>query len=293
MKSEVLVGIVTLNRKEKLLHTLQECHNMGFCHIVVLDNGSTDGTRDYLRSQTELAHLFTETNVGGSGGFNLIMRYFIEKTVCQFLLIMDDDAYPTFTCHDLLAFLNTKESLPSPAYAFRVTYPDGTLCEMNRPGVNILNHFPTWKLRNNFHIDESSKEKFVDFAGFVGLLLRRETIASIGLVSKYFFIYSDDTYYTLSISRQLGKILYSPKFVFVHDCNRSSRNLAHHDPMRLQRDIINKIVLVREYSSFKIIYLFLYLIRLLFINPKISFQIFKAFTRGLTVDKSLYRNEAI
>ncbi|MGD0630494.1 MAG: hypothetical protein ABR987_14145 [Terracidiphilus sp.] len=36
---EILIGIVTLNRIEKLKRTLEECSAEGFKDIVVVDNG--------------------------------------------------------------------------------------------------------------------------------------------------------------------------------------------------------------------------------------------------------------
>ena len=133
----------------------------------------------------------------------------------------------------------------------------------------------------------------MDFAGFVGLILTREAIRSTGVVSKQFFIYSDDTFYTLSISRLGGKILYCPQLVFTHDCKRSSRNFTHHDRIRIERDVVNKIVMIREYSKFVKLYIFLYLIRLLWKNPRISFDILRAALKGVRANLSLFRNQPI
>jgi GT2 family glycosyltransferase len=292
-KIDILVGIVTLNRKAKLIQTLDECRRQGFANVIVLDNGSTDGTREFLREQSHVTSIFTERNEGGSGGFNRIMRHFIQETEFAWLLTFDDDAYPAFSQEDLSGFLSAREGNHYPAYAFRVTYPDGSLCEMNCPGSNVLERHPLLSLRSEFHIDEFSGPTEVDFAGFVGLLLSRATIRQVGIVSKQFFIYSDDTYYTLCISKKCGKILYYPKFALIHDCKRSSRRFAHHDASRLERDVINKIVMIREHSRFKMTYLVLYVARSLFINPGLAVAILRASRKGLAADISLYRNQAI
>lgn len=292
-RNDILVGIVTLNRKEKLVHTLDECHREGFSNILVLDNGSTDGTRELLLERADVTHIFTERNEGGSGGFNRIMRYFMEATEFAWLLTFDDDAYPTFSEAELAEFLEVRNARHHPAYAFRVTYPDGSLCAMNCPGTNVLERHPLLSLRSQFHIDESSGPTEVDFAGFVGLLLQRRTIQQVGIVSKQFFIYSDDTYYTLCLSKRSGKILYYPGLSLIHDCKRSSRRFTHHDASRLERDVINKMVMIREHSRFKVTYLALYIIRSLLINPGLAGDILRASRKGLTVDISLYRNEAV
>lgn len=289
----ILVGIVTLNRLQKLAHTLTACRSLGFDQVVIVDNGSSDGTRDFLRSQTDVSSIFSEQNEGGSGGFSRIMRYFFEQTDAEFLLLMDDDAYPSFDQNHLLDTIAAHSPRGYMAYACKVTYPDGTLCEMNRPGKNILIHHPFSQAHRDFHIDDTSTETVVDFAGFVGLVLTREAIRSSGVVSKQFFIYSDDTYYTLSISRLGGKILYCPQLIFTHDCRRSSRDFSHHDRNRIERDVVNKIVMIREFSRFVRLYIFLYLGRLLWKNPRISLDILRAARKGVRANLSLFRNQPI
>lgn len=290
---DVLVGIVTLNRKDKLVKTLQECRRVGFENILVLDNGSTDGTREYLREQPGIATIFSDRNDGASAGFNSVMRHFLERATHRWLLTFDDDAYPVFHYRDLQKYLERHRHSGHPAYAFKVTYPDGSLCEMNKPGINVLASSPLRHLTRNFHIDESTQGTCVDFASFVGLLLARETLQAVGIVSKEFFIYSDDTYYTLSISSRIGKIFYCPDFVLVHDCKRSSRSFVHHSPMRLEKDIVNKIVMIREYSKFASAYVALYVARSIFLNPRLIVKILQASRKGLAADITLYRNEAV
>lgn len=289
----VLIGIATLNRKDKLVRAVEECRNRGFPHLVVLDNGSTDGTREYLCQQPSIDKIFVDKNEGASGGFNRLMRYFVEATNHRWLLLFDDDAYPSFSYADLASYLSDIRDMNVPACALKVTYPDGGMCQMNRPGTNVLDKNPLTYFGRDFHISESSNECLVDFASYTGLLLRSDTVASVGLVSKQFFVYSDDTYYTLSISSKIGKILYCPQFRLIHDCNRSSRRLANHGPMRLEKDVMNKIVLIREYARLKAVYLLYYIGRLLVINPKLCFGILRASYKGILADKALYRNEPI
>jgi rhamnopyranosyl-N-acetylglucosaminyl-diphospho-decaprenol beta-1,3/1,4-galactofuranosyltransferase len=291
-KHGVLLGIVTMNRKTKLEKTLSECQRRGFHNVVVVDNGSTDGTREFLSALQGNCTIFSERNEGGSGGFNRIMRFFIEQTTLDWLMLFDDDAYPKFDLGELQRFLNGEESLNAPAYAFKVVYPDGALCAMNRPGRNILDANPFTAALRDHHIDERTGPCDVDFASFVGILLGRETIQRVGYVSREFFIYSDDTYYTLSVSSAMGKLRYCPQFVFVHDCRRSSTRLNNHNSFRLRKDVVNKIVLLREYSRYWLLFTAMYLGRLALRNPTRVAAILRAGITGLTVNLVPYRNEA-
>ena len=290
---EILVGIVTYNRREKLVRALDECRRLGFPNIVVFDNGCTDGTRAILQDRTDISFFFTDQNEGCSSGFSRILRYFVQESECNWLLIFDDDAYPAFKCESLAEYLRRDSAEKKPGYALRVVYPDGVPCPMNRPGTDILSNMPLRHLWKDFHLANDSRSCPVDFASFSGLLLHRDTVCRVGTVSPTFHIYSDDTYYTLSISRNVGRLFYCSEFTLIHDCKRSSRNLADVDSVRIEKEVMNKIILIREYSRFKLLYISIYLARLLILNPSISGKILRASGKGMSADLALYRNEAV
>jgi GT2 family glycosyltransferase len=283
-----MIGIVTRNRLAKLTETLHECLSRGFGRIAVLDNASTDGTGACLRNFPGIDVLSLENNIGGAGGFSELMRYFVEKSDCGWLLLFDDDAHPAFESAQLDAFLASQAGHESAAYALRVVRPEGGLCPMNIPGRNILLRHP---LRlGRYHLAGHEPDCDVDFSSFVGLLLSRETIRNVGLVSPKFFLYSDDTYYTLSISRKLGPLRYHPGLPLVHDCARSSPRLPWHSPERVRRSIINKIVVIREYSRYPVSYCLLYCLRLLLANPCMAPQVLRGVLCGLRENCAEYRN---
>jgi GT2 family glycosyltransferase len=290
---EVLIGIVTYNRREKLVRALDACRQLGFEKIVVFDNGCTDGTRAILQNRSDISFFFTDRNEGCSSGFNRLMRYFVQESTCDWLLLFDDDAYPAFTYQGLAEYLQAHRAENRPGYALKVVYPDGVPCPMNRPGIDVLSGNPLRHLWKDFHLADDSESCPVDFASFSGLLLHRDTVSRIGIVSPKFYIYSDDTYYTLSISRNIDRLYYCSEFTLIHDCNRSSRNLTDVDTVRLEREVINKIVMVREYSRFKVLYVSVYLARLLLLNVRLFRKILNASRKGLAADLAPYRNEPV
>ena len=65
----IIAVVVTYNRIELLkrtVHCLRQ--NKPVTSIVVVNNGSTDATAEWLKTQPELT-VINQTNVGGSGGF--------------------------------------------------------------------------------------------------------------------------------------------------------------------------------------------------------------------------------
>lgn len=65
--------IVTFNRLGKLKKTVEETLKLEFTNIVIVNNGSTDGTQAWLSSivDTRVIVLTLTENTGGAGGFSL------------------------------------------------------------------------------------------------------------------------------------------------------------------------------------------------------------------------------
>ena len=106
--------VVTYNRLDKLKDTiarLLQSPAEELAALVVVDNASTDGTRDWLTTLQDprLDIQVSETNRGGAGGFERGMRRAMEAHAPDWLVVMDDDgrpapgalaAFPALPVHD-------------------------------------------------------------------------------------------------------------------------------------------------------------------------------------------------
>ena len=97
----VAAVIVTYNRLEKLKKALKcyETQTMLPKYLVIVNNCSTDGTKDYLNEWLKETSFIkkivinTESNLGGSGGFYIGQKKALELDV-DWIYLADDDAYP-------------------------------------------------------------------------------------------------------------------------------------------------------------------------------------------------------
>ena len=95
------VVIVTFNRLEKLKHALTcyEDQTATFGHIIVVDNNSSDGTKEFLSLWKDEPSFYAkhvlsmDHNVGGAGGFYAGQIYAMDLNV-DWVFLSDDDAYP-------------------------------------------------------------------------------------------------------------------------------------------------------------------------------------------------------
>ena len=99
---EIAVVLVTFNRLKNLKVTLDKYVNQNKLpkYIVVVDNASTDGTREYLNEWKkkniqgiEKKVITANRNLGGSGGFALGIEEGC-KLDCDYIFLADDDAVP-------------------------------------------------------------------------------------------------------------------------------------------------------------------------------------------------------
>jgi len=230
MHEEVAAVIVTFNRLEKLKETLHNTFAEPFAAVVVVNNCSTDGTREWLDTLAEprLHIIHSPSNQGGAGGFHQGFDYAAKQLPdCDWLVAFDDDAFPEPGTLAKFDALDVPDDVGSVAAA--VYLPDGHISEMNRPSVNPFWHLRKFfstalKGRSGFHVsddDYNSKEhKEIDASSFVGFFLRLSLIREgrIGLPRTELFIYADDIIYVLEMRKTGVKHWFAPWLVFEHDC---------------------------------------------------------------------------
>ena len=245
MTPSLAAVVVTHNRLEQLRLTVACLLAEEIDWLVVVDNASTDGTAAFLAGVTDarLCRVTLPDNVGGAGGFEAGLRQAVARFDPDWCVVMDDDARPapgTMARFRAAAGGLTTEGFE--AVAGGVYYPDGHICEMNRPSRN-----PFWNIgsfartlfgggRAGFHVADQDFDRTravkVDVASFVGLFVSRAAIGRAGFPDGKLFIYGDDVIYTLKLSRAGGAIGFAPWLRFEHDCTTFRRGGGHiHRPM--------------------------------------------------------------
>ena len=208
-KKKVIAVIVTYNRKELLKECInallqQEYNN---CDILVVDNASTDGTKDFILEELQnnkVHYENTGSNLGGAGGFNFGMKKACELG-CDFIWVMDDDCI--VHKNSLIELINADKELNG-NYGFlssKVLWKDGSICKMNIQ----KRKFSKWLK------DFETNNQKIAMASFVSLFLKTSIVKEIGLPIKEFFIWTDDWEYTRRISRKYN-CYYISKSVVTH-----------------------------------------------------------------------------
>ncbi|MCT4378534.1 glycosyltransferase family 2 protein [Leuconostoc falkenbergense] len=194
MNQKVSAVIVTFNRLTLLKEVIESLKQQEttISHLIVVDNASESDTQSYLESLgSQIEYVRLPNNIGGAGGFNAGIRYFMAHTSDDFVWLMDDDTVPqSDTLSQLLAFSNVKKHFGF--LASDVRWTDGHRALMNRPApMNRLKKVP----------EDLTEPIQVQNATFVSLLMRRSVVKQIGLPITDFFIWGDDIEYTERAAR--------------------------------------------------------------------------------------------
>lgn len=224
--------VVTYNRKAQLHRTIDRLLEEDLDAILVVDNASTDGSTNFLYRITDpRLHVIALThNVGGAGGFEQGLREVASRFDPDWCVLMDDDARPEpGVISRFLARARGLERDGFEAVAGGVYYPNGTICDMNRPSRNPFWHMKDFFRtalgggRGGFHVkdvDYTTTEPLpIDAASFVGFFLSRKGLERAGYPDGKLFIYADDVIYTLRLTRLGGVIAFLPDLRFEHDCS--------------------------------------------------------------------------
>ena len=137
----VAAVIVTYNRKKflkKCIEALLEQEKSEECDILVIDNASTDGTKEEIVKYIELEQVIyinTGNNLGGAGGFNFGIKEAVRLGY-KYIWLMDDDC---IVHKDSLKELLEADKKLDGNYGFLssvVLWKDGTVCKMNKQKIS-------------------------------------------------------------------------------------------------------------------------------------------------------------
>ncbi|MEM8654687.1 MAG: glycosyltransferase [Pseudomonadota bacterium] len=229
-RCRLVAVVVTYNRLAQLQVTVARLLETSLDHlhaILVVDNHSGDGTADWLAqiSDPRLVVHRSATNQGGAGGFATGMRIAMGRYDPDWLVVMDDDARPH---QDALAAFHAMDLSTCDAVAAAVYFPDGTICDMNRPSRNPFWHGREFLQtlrhgRGGFHLDptryDADRGTAVDVTSFVGFFISRRGVELGGYPDPALFLYADDGIYALRLRLTGARILFQPTVRFEHDCS--------------------------------------------------------------------------
>ncbi len=178
--------------RRTLQHLRQFCSGRKDIEIIAVDNGSTDGTAEFLQHQTGIQAVLLADNTGIAGyneGF--------KRARGQYILVLDDDSNP----QSLPALDNAVNKLEQTTdigiIACRIITQDG--------GDQWSWHLP-------------AEQNFVPSPFFIGcgFIIRRSLFEKTGWYPESFFLYQNEIEVAFQTRLQGFDIYYDPECIVIH-----------------------------------------------------------------------------
>jgi N-acetylglucosaminyl-diphospho-decaprenol L-rhamnosyltransferase len=211
--------------------------------ITVVDNASTDGSADAVRTGFKGVEVI---DMGRNAGFAAANNAGIRSTTSPLVLLLNSDTLVPAGALDKLC--DRLEATGAAAAGPRLIDGDG------RPEISwgpMLTPFSEWIQSRRVAAARStlpqarrrvdsltSVERRVDWVSGGCLLVRRDAAIRAGLLDERFFMYEEDVDFCATLRKQGGTILFTPASTVIHLRGRSTtktptRKPSHYDESHL------------------------------------------------------------
>jgi N-acetylglucosaminyl-diphospho-decaprenol L-rhamnosyltransferase len=218
--ADVTVVVVTWNA----LPWIEQClASVQGRDVIVVDNGSTDGTVDLVRAQFPDLRVIEQENRGMGGGNNTGMR----AADGRYFFLLNSDAWVVDDALDEL--VEFADAHPEAAVVGpRLRNVDGTLQRSVRGEPTlwrlateylfIRKLAPRSRRLNPLYVGGFDHEEVTEADWLFGpaLLVRREAVDAVGLFDEDFFMFSEEVDWMTRFRRAGWKVLFFPGAEVVH-----------------------------------------------------------------------------
>jgi N-acetylglucosaminyl-diphospho-decaprenol L-rhamnosyltransferase len=250
--AEVTAIVVTYNAAPWIERSLESVRGTE-AELIVVDNGSTDGTVEVVRERFPEARLVEHENRGFGAGNNAGMRLGSGR----YFLLLNPDAWLTGDAlEQLVAFADAhpEAGVAGP----KLLNPDGTLQRSVRgyptPWRIATEYFflrklaPRSRLLNAFFgagFDHESVRK-AEFLPGACLLVRREAVDSIGGFDEDFFLMSEEVDWCYRFRQAGWDVLFYPGAEVVHVIG------ASHNPALFKEIVRGHLRFLRKHRGLRV-----------------------------------------
>ena len=259
--------------------------------IILIDNGSHDGSVDKLKSQFTgscLDIIALDINLGFTGGNNIGIEYCQNKYNPDYYLLLNNDT--VVDKFFLKEMVDAFSIIPNCYAVVPKIYYYGDKSLIAYAGGHT---YRLTGLVKQYGIKERDAAKYnssrkITFMNGCCALLSKEAIKQLGVLDDRFFAYSEDTDYSIRILNSNHSILYAPKAIIYHKIGYSSElnkgkwfafYLATRNIIFLQKKHLSKLLIPLFAIAFGVRWVLYLTIKLSLLR---DFKSVKAIYQGIT-----------
>jgi len=241
------VVITTHNREQLLRECVEHVQHQTIPpdNIIVVNNASTDGTGHYLKALSEQCKAIDVIdlleNTGGAGGFTVGIER-AAQTAATWVLIIDDDAVIALDYMEQI-FAAAQQNPTQQAFAGAVIV-NGQIDFCHRRNLTRIG-----LMSKNCKAEAYAQPCFAcDIASFCGMVVNLSLVRQIGLPHVEYFIWYDDTEYSLRI-HHYSCFLVVPQAVLTHKITQLEKTYPRRYDWKEYYAVRNRLLMVREHGT--------------------------------------------
>jgi GT2 family glycosyltransferase len=252
----VSINLLTYNAEKYIEDCLNSVFRQSYPHleVLIIDNNSTDGTKDYLKgltSKPKLRIIFNQQNVGFAVGHN----QGIKKSQGEFILCLNQDVVldKDFIEKAVAIFKENKKAAAVQGKLLRFSVEGQTSKVIDTTGLVILKNRRIIA-RGQGQVDQGQFEKKEEIFGVDGAVpvYRRKALTDVKINEEYFdedfFCYKEDVDLAWRLRLYGWQTIYQPRAIAWHW--RGSGDSATRTPWGIVKER-KKISQFSKYLSFK------------------------------------------
>jgi GT2 family glycosyltransferase len=211
--------------------------------IVVVDNGSTDGSGERLREEfPDINVQLTGENRGFARGHNVGIRWALEEGAEYVMVVSNDALFPQSEMLDtLIELMETNDDVGMATPEVR-NYPDTDSIWFQQGTIDHSTGFPN-------HTDDVPDVDAVsnDYISLVSTVIRAEVFDEVGLLPAEWFLYHEDMDFSTQV-RDNGYelVTFRPATVYHRGSSTSGSSLK---PVRSYYPTRNRWIWARKYAD--------------------------------------------
>ncbi len=243
MKQKLTISIVTFNNQDSIKKALDSIKHSTLTptKVIVVDNSSSDGTAELVKSEFPEVTCITSPNIGFGSSHNTAINSILGTA--DYHLVMNPDIYfARDVLEKLVEFMDTHGDvgLVMP----KILYPDNQLqylCKLLPTPFDLMGRrfFPGFlkpliqKRLHRYELRDKNYDQIMEVPHLSGcfMLLRTDVLKQVGLFDHRFFMYLED----VDLSRRihtLNKTIYYPAVAVYHQYHKGSykrwKHLKYH-----------------------------------------------------------------
>lgn len=223
----VSIILINYNGREDTIECVNSLLNINYSNfnIVIVDNCSTQEQNfgEELNKTDKVSIIWSNENLGFSGGNNLGIKYCFEHYKPDYYLLINNDTivHPDFLKH---LVSTAKQNKNAGLICGKIYYNSPRNIIWSAGGyidqkTGWTHHYGA----DEIDIGQYDEERNVKFATGCLLLIPRQIISNVGLLDENYFLYFEDVDYSVRVLNKGYDIVYCPDSVIYHKVSSSTK----------------------------------------------------------------------